>query len=238
MVGTGKSDLARNPNNGIGRNGSTKRICGLFCPFQELGGAEEGPQADAVAGEFVDAALLPVDDADRRRRPAGRPPAAPRSRLERRAARGDHVLDEADTLAGLEDALEPVRRAVRLGLAADDQERQAAGQRGRGRERDRAELRAGEPVASGSCSLTAARDRGAERAEQVGPRLEAVLVEVVPGAAARAQDEVALEVRRLAQGAAELAGRLTARRARGRSAAGALASGESSAKECIEPSSA
>src|SRR5690348_4560117 len=48
------------------------------------------------------------------------------------------------------------------------------------------------------------RDQRSERAEQVGAGLEAVLVEVVARAPARAQHEVALEVRVLAQRGAEL----------------------------------
>src|SRR5919199_1014248 len=46
--------------------------------------------------------------------------------------------------------------------------------------------------------------RLAERREQVGPRLEAILVQVVAGAFARAQEEVALEVRRVADREPEL----------------------------------
>jgi hypothetical protein len=42
-------------------------------------------------------------------------------------------------------------------------------------------------------------DQVSERPEQLGARLEAVLVEVVARAAARAQHEVALEVRVLAE---------------------------------------
>ena len=59
-------------------------------------------------------------------------------------------------------------------------------------------------TASGSCSAHGGRDVLAERGQQLRPRLEAVLVEVVARAAARAEDEVALEVGVLAERGAEL----------------------------------
>src|SRR5205085_5754212 len=72
-----------------------------------------------------------------------------------------------------------------------------------------------------------AREPLSERPEQLGTGLEAVLVEVVAGAPARAEDEVALEVGVLAQRGAELglvvkgALNLQARGSAGRAAAAA-----------------
>ena len=86
---------------------------------------------------------------------------------------------------GSVDALEEVRRSVVLARLADDQERKPGRERGRGGERDRTELGAGEAAtASGSSRPTVLGDQRAERAEDVGPRLEAVLVEVVAASAA------------------------------------------------------
>ena len=76
--------------------------------------------------------------------------------------------------------------------------------RRRGGQGDGTESRRSEPHRGG---LELVRRRGqafAERAEQLGPRLEAVLVEVVGGAATGTQQEVALEQRVLAQLLAEL----------------------------------
>src|SRR5438132_14294228 len=100
------------------------RICGDKRCIDELGGPKEGPETHRIARESVRSALLPVDDADRcsaletglAERPYG---------LDRGASGGDDVLDETRYGAGLEDALEPVLRAVALGLLAHDHERQA-----------------------------------------------------------------------------------------------------------------
>ena len=110
-----------------------------FCGACELGGEEQRPQAHAGGGERVGSALLAVDHAD------GVPHletglAQGLDRRDRGAAGGDHVLDEADQLARLEDALEAVGGAVLLRLLADDQEGQAGGERRRGGQRDRAEV--------------------------------------------------------------------------------------------------
>ena len=85
-----------------------------------------------------------------------------------------------------------------------DQERQAGRKRGRRCERNRAELRAGQPRGPGLRLGHRGGKPHAERLEQVGDGLEAVLVEVVPGALAGAKDEVPLEVGMLAQGGDEL----------------------------------
>src|SRR5262249_44746739 len=111
--------LANKANNAVGYR-STMRLCGNFPQFR---GLEEGPQADGGPGERVDASLLAVDDAD-----GGRDPQADLAEridgLDRSAAGGDHVLDEADAVAVLEGPLDPVRSAVVLGPASDDHERQ------------------------------------------------------------------------------------------------------------------
>ena len=66
-------------------------------------------------------------------------------------------------------------------------------------ERDRAQLGAGETDRLGLRVANRVGDGLSERRQQLGPRLEAVLVEVVRRAPARAQDEIALEVGVLAQ---------------------------------------
>ena len=119
------------------------RFCGTFCRSEQLGRPKQRPQPDAEARERVRPALLAVDHADRRAAlETGLPQGLDASTA--RPAGGDDVLDEADALARLEDALEPVGRAVLLRLLADDQERQARRERRRGGERDCAELGAGE----------------------------------------------------------------------------------------------
>src|SRR2546425_3150369 len=161
------------------------RLCGPFSPSGELRDPEERMQLDICARERLGPALLAVDDTDgisdlERRLP---------QRLDggdRGTAGGDDVLDQADDLALLEDALEPLRRAVPLGLLADDQEREPRGERGRRGERDRTELRPREPCGGRLDLAHGLGERRPERAEDVRLRLEAVLVEVVarapPGA--------------------------------------------------------
>jgi len=179
------------------------RFCGAFRVAQELGGPEKGLQAHPFFGERILPTLLAVDDADRR---ADLKPGLPERLhgLDRCARRGHDVLDEAHALAHFEGAFEPVRGAVALRVLADDQERSARCERGRSRESNGAELGPGE---AGRLRLVLANGRGdqvTERPEQLGPSLEAVLVEVVPRAPARAQQEVALEVCVLAERRAEL----------------------------------
>jgi hypothetical protein len=179
------------------------RFCGSFRALGQLSCPEEGPQADAVARKLVHSALLAIDHADRGSTlETGL--AERRDRGQRCAAGGDDVLDQADPLAGDEGAFEPVPRAVVLRLLADDQEGEARRERGRGRQRDGAELRPRQPICVGLVFGDEIREPRAEGLEQVGARLEAVLVEVVRGAAAGAEDEVALEVSVLAYRLAEL----------------------------------
>ena len=156
------SDLGANPNNDSDI-GSTMRVLRRISRSSEA--REERPQPHRVRGR-----------ARRRRPPRGRR-RRPRSRrcrsglaqgldrLDRRAAGGDDVLDEADALAlGSNDAFEPVGGAVALRLLADDQERQPACERRRGRERHRAELGRREPHGVRLVLGDRGRDRLAERA--------------------------------------------------------------------------
>ena len=134
--------LAKKANNGVGYR-STMRFCGTF---PQLGAGEEGAQPNGGARERVHAPLLAVDDANR----VGDTHsglAKGLDGLDRGAAGGDDVLDQADALAARVDALELVRRAVALGGLADDQEREARFERGRGGQGDGAQLRPGEPSA-------------------------------------------------------------------------------------------
>jgi hypothetical protein len=138
-----------------------------------------------VACQSVDAALLAVDHADRR---TADEPGLPERlyRLPGRTAGGDDVLDQADALPRLEHALEPVPGAVLLGLLAHDQEREARLERGGGGQGDRSELGAAEQVGLGVVRGDRGRDARSERAQELRPGLEAVLVEVVARPAAGA----------------------------------------------------
>src|SRR5436305_1780018 len=179
------------------------RFCGGFLALEQLSCPEKGPQTDGVTRESIGSTLLAIDHADRRAYDetglADR-----RDRLHERAPRGHDVLHEAHELALFEGALEPVRGAVGLRLVADDHERQPACQRGRRGERHGAEHRRGEAHGLGLVVADGGGDPLAERGQEVRPRLEAELVEVVARALARAQDEVALEVGRQDDGLAEL----------------------------------
>ena len=139
------------------------RICGTFCRLEQLRGPKEGSQPHRVTRQRVRSALLAIDHADgRSARQTGR--AEGLDGLDRGPSRGDHVLDQAHSLARLEGALQPVFGAVSLGLLAHDQERQPRGERGRRGERNRAELGAGEPDGIRLVSLDRLGDQLAERA--------------------------------------------------------------------------
>ena len=219
--------------------GSTPQPCGYFRVRAALP-PKERPEPDGLPRERVRAALLAVDDADRRVHDEARL-AQRLDRLEQGAAGGDDVLDEADALALLVRALDPFRGAVLLRRLAHDEERQAGLERRRRRERDGAELGPGEARRVRSVLAHGRRDALAERAQQLGPRLEAVLVEVVAGALAGAQEEVALEICVLDERRGERSVAFTGARrratSRARRAASFSASGEPSTNETIEPSS-
>jgi hypothetical protein len=212
-----------------------------FSGLQDVSRAEKRVEADPRPGERVLAALLAIDDADGSvALEPGRPQGV--DGVSGRAARRDDVLDEADPLAREELALELPLRAVALGLFPHDQERKAGGE-GRGRrERDRPQLRAGDADGRRRDLADPGREPLAEGGEQVGPRLEAVLVEVIARPLAGAEDEVALEVRVLAdppgelgvrEGVAQLRACQRTRRATGSKRP---ASSEPSGNVTIEPS--
>ena len=178
--------------------GSTIRVCGTFSCFRKVGNSKQRHKPHAKPGQSVASAFLAVDHADSMT--DGQVGIAQSLDGTRGGpARSDHVLDEADELARLGDALQAVVGAVALRLLADDQKRQSGRERCRGRERDRAQLGAGESNRVGLRGANRIRERLSERRQQLGPRLEAVLVEVVGRAPARAQDEIALEIGVLAQ---------------------------------------
>ena len=137
--------------------------CGVGRRTRDLRGEQERPEPDRRPRERVGAALLAVDDADDRR--DVEPGLAERlDRLERRAAGGDDVLDEADALAGLEDALDPVARAVVLGRV---RARSRTAGRPRARRPRRAAPRRARARRAGRVGLVLAHgggDRGAEGA--------------------------------------------------------------------------
>src|SRR5207248_8516682 len=121
------------------RTGSTMRVCSAFYRIPYFRGRKQGPQSHRVAGELVDATLFPVDHTHRSS--AHESDLAQRlDRRDQRPAGRDHVLDDADLLAGLELALDPLRRPVTLRLLADEEEREPRRERPRRGDRDRAEL--------------------------------------------------------------------------------------------------
>ena len=162
--------------------GSTMRICGAISRSSEA--RKSGRSRTACAGERVGAALLAVDDADRVRRPAGRPRAS------------------AST-ASIAAPPEVTTSSTRQTHSPSARRRLRAGWRCRSPSPALRTIRNGSPPASDAAAASATApssgrrephrlglvlgdgggDRLAERAEQVGPRLEAVLVEVVLRAA-------------------------------------------------------
>src|SRR5579859_1488191 len=175
-----------------------------FCWPCDIVRREQRPHSHRETRESVDSALLPVDHADRIS--ALQPGLAQRLDGLRCCASGcDDVLDQADAIALFERAFEAIVGAVALAGLADDQERQAGAERRGGCERDGAQFGAGE---AHGVRLDLGHLRGEalrQRAEQLGPRLEAVLVEVVLRPAAGAEHEVALEIGVLADRPQELA---------------------------------
>ena len=202
--------------------------------------AEERVQLDPGAGQRVLPALLAIDDADRRRAlETGRPQGA--DSLGGGPARRDDVLDEAHLLARRELALELPLGAVVLGLLPHDQERKAGREGGRRGERDRPELGPGDADSRRRDLADPPGEPLAEGGEQVGPRLEAVLVEVVARALAGAEDEIALQVRVLADPPGEIGVREGAQlracqRTRRATGSRRAASSEPSGNVTMEPS--
>jgi hypothetical protein len=191
-----------------------------------------------VTSQRVDPSLFAIDHADGR--VAAKPGLAQRlHRRDSRAAGRDDVLDETDELTFRVAAFEPVRRAVFLRLLADDQERSPGGQRGRNGERDCTELGAREERRLGLDLLDSGGDPRPELAKDLGTRLEAVLVEVVAGAPARTEDEVALEVGNLPDRLDQLAVVQEPAAARTSRASGRIrsASAVPSTSDTIDPSS-
>src|SRR5262245_40358979 len=213
------------------------RFCGGFLRRQQLSCPKKGHKTGSAARQSVGSALLAIEHADRD--PALQTGLADGlERLDQRPAGRDDILDEADALARRERALDAVRCPVPLRLVAHDQERQLRRQRGGRRDDDGTELRRGEPNRVRLVLGDGRRDVLAERREHLRARLEAVLVEVVMRAAARAEDEVALEVRVLAEGGSEVLA-LHVRAARSASRAwtsSGAASGESLCSDTSEPS--
>src|SRR3990172_4876386 len=179
------------------------RVCWHFSGLEQLARAKERHETDAEGRESLAPALFPVDDADRR--PALELGAAEGlDRLRGRATAGDDVLDEADDLPRPEHALEQAAGAVALRLLAHDQEGEPGLERRGGGQRDRPELGACEERRVRLLLAGLRGDPLPERPQEVGAGLEAVLVEVVARAPAGAQNEVALEVRVLADQPGEL----------------------------------
>src|SRR6478735_6759749 len=97
------------------------RLLRAFCSGCDVARCIQRPHAHRETRESVDSALLAVDHADRVS--ALQTGLAERlDGLRRSPARGDHVLDEAHTLALLEGPFETVVGAVALAGLAHDQE--------------------------------------------------------------------------------------------------------------------
>src|SRR5207302_6747608 len=105
---------------------------------------ENRPQANSLARQGVRAALLAVDDADRRS--DDQTDLTQRlNRLEQGPAGGDDVLDETHAFPSLVHAFDSVRRPILLRAVADDQEREPGRERARRGERNGAEFGRREP---------------------------------------------------------------------------------------------
>jgi len=115
------------------------------------------------------------------------------------AATVDNVLNEQHPLARME--LAPDRGSTGSLLPADDHERQTRGERDRGCQRDTPHLGAREAVDTWRHPLG---QHLGEAAQDGGSRLEEVLVEVVVAVLTGRQDEVAPQVRRSDDVAADL----------------------------------
>src|SRR6266508_1969814 len=169
------------------------RFCGCFWLNDDLAGTENGPEAHRMGGQSLCSTLLPVDHADGRLH--GQAGLAERIHgPEERAAGRDDVLHEAHAIP-----FDPIEGPVVLCRLAHDQEGKPRGERARRSERDGAELGPSEPNRLRLELLHCLLNALAERRQQVRPRLEAILVEGVPGASARPEDEIALEVGVLAE---------------------------------------
>src|SRR2546421_9448207 len=99
------------------------RLLLAFCSTCDVVRREQRPHSHRETRESVDSALLPVDHADRI--------SALQTGLAQRldglggsAPGGDDVLDQTDTIAILERALETVVCAVALAGLSDDQKRE------------------------------------------------------------------------------------------------------------------
>src|SRR2546429_490388 len=93
--------------------------------LDDLAGTENRAQPNGLPSERIGSTFLAIDDADCR--PDGQAGVAQRlDPLEQRAAGGDDVFDGTHRSAPEEDALEPVRRAVRLLGLANAEKAQAA----------------------------------------------------------------------------------------------------------------
>ena len=169
------------------------RFCGSFSEASEhVGRTKQRPQAHAEPREGVGAALLAVDDADRRSSTRDRPPHGARPPRRPRRPIVTTSSTRQTRSPGSNVALEPVRGAVLLRLSAHDQERHAARRATWPR---RAPPRLARARRAGSRPARLGHrlgEPGAEPAQQLRVGLEAVLVEVVRRAPARAEHEVAL----------------------------------------------
>src|SRR5439155_5543954 len=191
------------------------RFCGSFKPnrtllgpfwrkkrasdgLENLADPENRTQPNGLTSKRIGSALLAIDDANRRSH--GQTGVAQRlDRLQESAAGSYDVLDEADGFTLGVHTLEAVRSAVLLRGLANDQKREPGSERSRGRERDGAKLGPGQTRRLRLEVVHRARDPLTERRQDVGPRLEAVFVQVVTRPLSRAQQEVALEIGVLAE---------------------------------------
>ena len=144
------------------------RLLRAFCSSCDIARGEQRPHSHRETRESVDSALLAIDHADRvSARETGLPKRL--HGLRGGPARGDHVLDQAHALALLEGALEPVVGAVALALLPTIRKGSPDAERGRGRERDGAQLGPGEERRVGLDLGDLRRDPLPERCEQLGP---------------------------------------------------------------------
>ena len=174
-------------------------------PDEEVARTVEGAKPHPEPSEGVRPTLFTIHDAHS---VADDEAGVPKSghRLGKSAAGCDDVLQKAHEVPPVERAFNPIRCTVFLRLTSDDDEGQFGRHRGRSGQCNRSESRTGE---SDRVRFDLARHLGQpfpEGAEEVGARLEPILVQVPGRAFARPEQEVSLEECVLHEEAPELVG--------------------------------
>src|SRR3954454_19999382 len=119
------------------------RVCGTFSCCEDFRSRKQPAQTYSLPGQLFLAALLAIDDADRRFADEA-DLSQPLDGGDQGASGGHDVLDETDRLPLLEDAFDALARRVVLRSLADEQERQPRLERRSRGKRDCTQLGPGE----------------------------------------------------------------------------------------------